>query len=71
MIMNKLVIESIKLYRITISPMLGATCRFNPSCSEYAITAIQRHGLLKGGSLSVKRILRCHPFHPGGEDPVP
>ncbi len=61
----------IKLYKLIVSPLLGPTCRFNPTCSEYAIVAIDRYGILKGGWLSVKRILRCHPFHPGGDDPVP
>ncbi|MCL4557589.1 MAG: membrane protein insertion efficiency factor YidD [Deltaproteobacteria bacterium] len=61
----------IKLYRLVVSPLLGPTCRFNPTCSEYSIAAIERYGVLKGGWLSMKRILRCHPFHPGGDDPVP
>jgi len=61
----------IRVYQYTLSPLLGPSCRFYPSCSEYAHQAIMRHGPLKGLFLSVKRILRCHPFHPGGVDPVP
>ena len=61
----------IKCYRYAISPMLGNHCRFSPSCSEYAIIAIQRHGLFKGGIMSIIRIGKCHPWHPGGFDPVP
>ena len=61
----------IKAYQYTLSPILGPACRFHPSCSEYAFQAIKRHGPLKGLLLATKRILRCHPFHPGGVDPVP
>jgi uncharacterized protein len=64
-------IYTIKLYRTVISPLLGPTCRFNPTCSEYSIIAIDRYGIFKGGLLSVKRLLKCHPFHAGGDDPVP
>lgn len=58
-------------YRRWISPALGARCRFYPSCSEYALTAITRHGALRGLGLAIWRLLRCHPFHPGGIDHVP
>jgi len=75
MIINKcfqtVFIGLIKAYQYTLSPLLGPACRFYPSCSEYAYQAIVRHGPVKGLLLAVKRILRCHPFHPGGVDPVP
>lgn len=59
------------MYRATISPLLGPCCRFTPSCSAYASEAIARHGIARGGWMAVRRLLRCHPFHPGGWDPVP
>ncbi len=68
---QKLVITVIKAYRRFISPMLGSNCRFNPSCSIYAIEAVNRFGVIKGSWLASKRILRCHPLNEGGEDPVP
>ncbi len=61
----------IRLYQLTISPLLGPRCRFYPSCSQYAIEAVNRFGFLRGGWLALKRIGRCHPWHPGGLDPVP
>lgn len=61
----------IRAYQIIISPLFGPTCRFYPTCSEYARQAISRYGFVKGVYLSIRRILRCHPFHPGGVDPVP
>ena len=61
----------IRLYQLTISRALPSSCRFYPSCSEYTRQAIERHGLLRGGWLGVKRLARCHPFNPGGYDPVP
>ncbi|TAP42624.1 membrane protein insertion efficiency factor YidD [Alteromonas sp. KUL49] len=61
----------IKLYQWLVSPMLGQRCRFHPSCSHYAIEALKVHGIAKGSWLSIKRILKCHPLHAGGYDPVP
>ena len=61
----------IRVYQLAISPMLGSRCRFHPSCSDYAMEALRAHGLLKGLWLAVRRIGRCHPWHPGGYDPVP
>ena len=61
----------IRLYRYAISPMMASHCRFHPSCSEYALEAIEHHGSLRGGWLATRRLCRCHPFHPGGYDPVP
>jgi putative membrane protein insertion efficiency factor len=58
-------------YQLLISPLLGANCRFYPTCSDYAREAIERHGALRGTWLAIKRIGRCHPYHPGGYDPVP
>ncbi len=61
----------VKLYRIAISPWLGMNCRFQPSCAEYAIEALERHGVFRGSWLAVKRIGRCHPWGGSGYDPVP
>ncbi len=61
----------IRFYQMCISPMLGPHCRFSPTCSQYALEAIQTHGAMKGLYLAVKRISKCHPFHTGGHDPVP
>ncbi|MFL6551281.1 MAG: membrane protein insertion efficiency factor YidD [Povalibacter sp.] len=61
----------IRTYRYLISPMLGSNCRFYPSCSCYAEEALQTHGVVRGTYLAGRRILRCHPWHPGGYDPVP
>ena len=61
---------SIRLYQMVLSPLKGPTCRFIPTCSEYACEAIQHYGPFKGLWLGLWRILRCHPFHPGGYDPV-
>ncbi|BBF65171.1 membrane protein insertion efficiency factor YidD [Acidithiobacillus sp. 'AMD consortium'] len=58
-------------YQYVISPMLGHNCRFFPTCSEYTCQAIERYGIAKGSWLGIKRISRCHPWHPGGVDPVP
>jgi putative membrane protein insertion efficiency factor len=69
--MQKALIFIIHLYQRWISPLSGPRCRFYPSCSAYAVKAIETHGAIRGGWLSVRRIGRCHPFHPGGYDPVP
>lgn len=61
----------IRAYQLVLSPLLGPRCRFYPSCSHYAIEAIESHGAIRGSWLSAKRICRCHPFNPGGFDPVP
>lgn len=60
----------VNIYQKFISPLKPATCRFYPSCSEYMKQAIQKYGVIKGTSLGIKRILKCHPFHPGGNDPL-
>lgn len=69
--MKQLVILLIQFYRLYISPLTPPSCRFQPTCSQYALTAIERFGLLTGGRLAVKRICSCHPWHIGGYDPVP
>ena len=61
----------IRAYQRVISPALPASCRFHPSCSQYALEAVTRYGALKGSWLAARRLARCHPFHPGGFDPVP
>lgn len=61
----------VRAYQVTLSPLLPAACRYQPSCSNYAIEALEKHGALRGGWLAVKRIARCHPFRAGGHDPVP
>jgi putative membrane protein insertion efficiency factor len=68
---RKLMLMMIRGYQLGISPMLGARCRFYPSCSCYAHTAVERFGVLRGAGLSLRRISRCHPFCEGGYDPVP
>lgn len=70
-IARKIMKAPIRFYRKFISPLKPPTCRFYPSCSQYALQAIDEYGALQGGWMAVKRIARCHPFHPGGFDPVP
>ena len=69
--MRPIVLGLIRAYQILISPMLGPRCRFYPSCSSYAQQAVREHGTLRGGWLAAKRLVRCHPFNPGGVDEVP
>ena len=69
--MRSLVKLLIRLYQWTLSPLLGPTCRFYPTCSHYALKAIDQHGVVRGAWLSLRRIGRCHPWHAGGFDPVP
>ena len=69
--MKTIFVYIIKLYQFTISPLLGSHCRFNPTCSNYAIEAINKHNILKAIYLILKRILRCHPWGKSGDDPVP
>ncbi|MBR6772987.1 MAG: membrane protein insertion efficiency factor YidD [Clostridia bacterium] len=69
--MKKFFLFLIRFYRKHISPMKSPCCRFIPTCSEYALAAVEKYGAIKGGWLAFRRILRCHPFHPGGYDPVP
>ena len=69
--MKTIMIAFIRGYQKFISPLTPPSCRFYPTCSQYGIEAVKTHGALKGGWLTLKRILKCHPFHPGGVDPVP
>jgi uncharacterized protein len=69
--MKALLLSMLRGYQYAISPLLGANCRFYPNCSDYAREAIDRYGPIKGTWLSLRRIARCHPYHPGGFDPVP
>lgn len=69
--MARVLIGLIRLYQWTLSPFTGHGCRHYPSCSEYTAQALAKYGALRGGWLGAKRILRCHPWHPGGYDPVP
>ncbi len=69
--MKKLLILPIRFYQLYVSPMLPPACRFTPTCSQYAIEAIQKHGALKGLWLALRRLLRCHPWGGSGYDPVP
>jgi putative membrane protein insertion efficiency factor len=69
-ILEKSLIGLIRLYQICLSPFIGPCCRFFPTCSDYAIMAIRRHGPLRGPFMAGMRLLRCHPLHPGGYDPV-
>ncbi len=68
---RQLLAALIRGYQLLLSPVLPPSCRFYPSCSQYALEAVTRHGALRGGWLAARRLVRCHPFHPGGYDPVP
>ena len=68
---KRALLGAIRFYRRNISPMFPPCCRFTPTCSAYALEAVEKYGALKGGYLALRRILKCHPFHPGGYDPVP
>ena len=69
--MKSLLLLLLRAYQLAISPFLGQNCRFYPSCSSYAVEAIHEHGAAKGSFLAAKRLCKCHPWHPGGLDPVP
>jgi uncharacterized protein len=69
--MKHFIVFLIKAYQILISPLFAGSCRFYPSCSEYAVESVRRFGSLKGSWMAIRRIGRCHPWHPGGFDPVP
>ncbi len=69
--MKRALLGLLRAYRLMVSPWLGSCCRFYPSCSQYATEAIEKHGVVRGAWLAARRLLRCHPFHEGGLDPVP
>jgi hypothetical protein len=69
--MRPALLFALRAYQLALRPLLGANCRFYPSCSEYARQAITRHGAARGSWLAARRVARCHPYHPGGYDPVP
>ncbi len=69
--MKLVLIALVRFYQYAISPLFGRRCRYFPTCSEYTVDAIRKYGAIKGGWLGIKRIFRCHPWHPGGYDPVP
>ncbi len=68
---STLAIGLVRLYQVTLSPLLGPRCRFMPSCSHYACACLRNHGLVRGSWLTLRRLSRCHPWHPGGYDPPP
>lgn len=68
---TKILVALLRAYQLFISPLLGPRCRFTPTCSNYGIQALKTHGFVKGSWLTVRRVLKCHPLHAGGHDPVP
>ena len=70
-VVNKVLSLLIRAYRYVVSPLLGMHCRFHPSCSAYALEALKRYGTARGAWLALRRLVRCHPWHPGGYDPLP
>jgi len=68
--MKAVIILIIRFYQTFLSPLKAPTCRFYPTCSQYALQAVEKYGVAKGGLLAIRRIVKCHPFHPGGYDPV-
>jgi hypothetical protein len=68
---QRLLVGLIRGYQLVLSPFVGNQCRFTPTCSQYAREAVEKHGALKGSWMAVRRVSRCHPWHPGGHDPVP
>lgn len=70
-IISRVLVAVVKAYQAIVSPVLPPSCRFTPTCSSYTITSLERYGALRGGLLAARRILRCHPWNPGGHDPVP
>jgi len=70
-LLRALLIGIVRLWQIVLRPVLGNNCRFHPSCSDYALEAIREYGAVQGGWMAFRRILRCNPWHPGGDDPVP
>ncbi|HXT18080.1 MAG TPA: membrane protein insertion efficiency factor YidD [Gemmatimonadaceae bacterium] len=69
--MRTILVAIVRGYQVTLGPMLPPSCRYYPSCSAYAIEALEKHGAMRGGWLAIRRLARCHPFRPGGYDPVP
>ncbi|MCL2777594.1 MAG: membrane protein insertion efficiency factor YidD [Polyangiaceae bacterium] len=68
---TRILMSIVRLYQLVVSPLLGRSCRFEPSCSRYAMACLDTHGAVHGSLLSLKRLCKCHPFHPGGYDPPP
>ncbi|MBE3550072.1 MAG: membrane protein insertion efficiency factor YidD [Brockia lithotrophica] len=69
--MRRLILGTLRAYQKYVSPLKSPSCRFYPTCSEYTVQAVEKYGVVKGLVLGAKRVARCHPFHPGGDDPVP